>query len=181
MRTIAAALAVAVAGCASSPGTVPNTTRDVGFGSSASATWFEFVPDQAVRTDTLQIYPAQAWAVVARAYADVGLPPGTAQEGMRTYGVPRMTLRRELSGTPLARFVSCGATMGIPNANTYDVTLSVISRLTGFDQNKTIVQTQIRAFARPTGVSANPITCSTTMELERRIANLIEHHGTRGT
>jgi hypothetical protein len=44
-------------------------------------------------------------SAIAKAYEDVGLPTGVAHEGMRTYGVPRATVRRALAGVPMSRLL----------------------------------------------------------------------------
>jgi hypothetical protein len=148
----------------------------VEFEANRGAYSFEFTTEQVVHADTIQVGPAAAWTAIAQAFSDLGLPRGEAREGTTTYGVPRTTVRRSLAGVPLSRFLRCGSTMGAPNADSYDVTLSLITRLQPLSSAATIVQSQLSAHARQTGVSANPLPCTTTRELERRVGRLIEYH-----
>jgi hypothetical protein len=171
-------LAGALGACASSSGSIAPVKQETVFESTTGVYSFQFYPDERIVADTFAITPSAAWTSIARAYADAGLPPGVAQEGMRTYGVQRATVRRALAGVPLSRLLRCGATMGIENADSYSVTLSLISKLRPIQTDTVVIESQLRASAVPTGVSSNPITCATTGELERRIANLLEYHAT---
>jgi hypothetical protein len=179
LRSVLAAFGMCLlAACASSSTAVTPSKQETVFESTGGVYSFQFYPDERIVADTLSITPSAAWSSIARAYADAGLPPGVAQEGMRTYGVPRATVRRALAGVPMSRLLRCGATMGIENADSYSVTLSMVSKLRPIEPNRVEVETQLRASAVPTGVSSNPVTCATTGELERRINNLLEYHAT---
>jgi hypothetical protein len=164
--------------CASSSTAVLPTKQETVFESTGGVYSFQFYPDERIVVDTLSITLSAAWSSIARAYADAGLPPGVAQEGMRTYGVPRASVRRSLAGVPMSRLLRCGATMGIENADSYSVTLSIVSRLRPVLTDRVVIESQLRASALPTGVSSNPIICATTGELERRIKNLLDYHAT---
>lgn len=179
LRSVFAAFGVCLlAACAASSTAVLPTKQETVFESTGGVYSFQFYPDERIYADTLAVTPSAAWSSIARAYADAGLPPGVAQEGMRTYGVARASVRRALAGVPLSRMLRCGATMGIENADSYSVTLSMVSKLRPIATDRVVIESQLRASAIPTGVSSNPITCATTGELERRIKNLLEYHAT---
>jgi hypothetical protein len=116
-----------------------------------------------------------AWAALPGAYAAVGLTGGgVIDEAARQFGMAPTTLPRRLDNSPLSRFVDCGSTRLIPNADTYAVRLQVSTQLVAEVTGVTRVQTVVEGTARPREMSGNPVLCSSTGELERRIARQLQ-------
>jgi len=123
------------------------------------------------RTANVLLPLDSAWAALPGAYAAVGLTGGgVMDEAARRFGVGPTTLPRRLNDTPLSRFVDCGSTRFIPNADTYAVRLQVSTQLVADETGVTRVQTLVEGTARPREMSSNPVLCTSTGELERRIA-----------
>jgi hypothetical protein len=123
------------------------------------------------RTDNVLLPLDSAWAALPGAYAAVGLTGGgVIDEAARQFGVAPTTLPRRLDNTPLSRFVDCGSTRLIPNADSYAVRLQVTTRLVAEGTGITRLQTFVEGTARPREMSGNPVQCTSTGELERRIA-----------
>ncbi|HZG44565.1 MAG TPA: hypothetical protein VEY93_16555 [Longimicrobium sp.] len=118
---------------------------------------------------------ANAWAALPGAYAAVGLTGGAiVNEAEHMFGMGPVVLPRRLGNTPLSRFVDCGSTQFIPNADSYAVRLQVNTQLMSEGTAATRVLTVVEGTARSREMSGNPVTCTTTGELERRIARQLQ-------
>lgn len=116
-----------------------------------------------------------AWAALPSAYAAVGLTgAGVMDEASRQFGVAPTTLPRRLNDMPLSRFVDCGSSRFVPNADSYAVRLQVITQLIAEGTGATRVQTVVEGTARSREMSGNPVLCTSTGELERRIAQQLQ-------
>ncbi|HEV2146892.1 MAG TPA: hypothetical protein VGR37_05800 [Longimicrobiaceae bacterium] len=118
----------------------------------------------------------QAWAALPAAYEALGLRGG-GPAGERLFGVPRMEASRALNGVRLSRYLDCGATVSVPNADSYAVTLQVSTRLTPVTGSSTRVETLVQGTARPRDTSGNPVACTSTGALERQIAEKLRPAG----
>jgi hypothetical protein len=117
----------------------------------------------------------QAWAALPGVYEGLGLAgAGIVDEGQRRFGMAPATLPRRVNGERLARFLDCGYTVSIPNADTYAVTLAIVTQLNGETTDATRVQTVLEATARPRDTAGNQVTCTSTGHLERLIASRLQ-------
>jgi hypothetical protein len=127
------------------------------------------------RTANVLLPLESAWAALPGAYAALGLTgAGVIDEAARQFGVAPTTLPRRLNDTPLSRFVDCGSTRLLPNADSYAVRLQVSTQLAAEGTAVTRVQTLVEGTARPREMSGNPVLCTSTGELERRIARHLQ-------
>lgn len=127
------------------------------------------------RTANVLLPLDSAWAALPGAYATLGLTGASViDEAARQFGVGPIPLPRRLNDTPLSRFVDCGSTRFIPNADSYAVRLQVSTQLVAEGTAITRVQTLVEGTARPREMSGNPVLCTSTGELERRIARQLQ-------
>jgi hypothetical protein len=127
------------------------------------------------RTATVLAPLENAWAALPAAYAAVGLTGAGALDADRhIFGVGPVVLPRRLNNVPLSRFVDCGATQFVPNADSYAVRLQIVTRLTAEAAGVTRASTTVDGTARSREMSGNAITCTSTGELERRIAQALQ-------
>jgi len=173
---VAAALGLTAAGCAST-GTAPvesatgttQTTVRMDGGSAASYQAELSHSDRATETD-LAVPADRAYAVLPLVYEQLGLKINTAVSDTRTIGVSSASTRR-VGKEPLSRFISCGTNVtGTPLADTYAVTLTVLSRVTPSGTTGSLLSTQVIASAQPMSTSGTTVTCESKGELEERIA-----------
>jgi hypothetical protein len=113
------------------------------------------------------------WLVMPRVYELLEIPDaGIDAEGI-TFGNPGFRARR-IEGKRLSTYIDCGmGTTAVPNADDYQVTMSVLTRLTATDDGGTMVVTTVDGSGRPRSVSGNPVHCQSKGELEMRVANLV--------
>jgi hypothetical protein len=127
------------------------------------------------RTANVLLPLERAWAALPDAYAALGLTGAAViDEAGRQFGMGLVTLPRRLNDTPLSRFVDCGSAQFIPNADSYAVRLQVTTQLVAEGTAVTRVQTLVEGTARPREMSGNPVRCTSTGELERRIARQLQ-------
>lgn len=116
-----------------------------------------------------------AWAALPNAYAAVGLTgAAVVDEATRQFGVGPVTLPRRLNDAPLSRFVDCGSSRFVPNADSYAVRLQVTTQLVAEGAGVTRLLTVVEGAARSREMSGNPVLCTSTGELERRIAQQLQ-------
>ena len=170
--------ALLLAGCASAP---PASTIDT----TARRREMVSVGDQMVllepttartRREELAVPADRAWALLPLAYEAAGLPLSTLDSEKRLLGAGGVRTQGRLGGTWLSRYVDCGtAATGLPNADSYAVTLDVATQVDArADGANAALGTIVRATARPASTStSNPVNCVSTGALEHRIAELV--------
>ena len=183
MRQIASALsALLLAGCAGAaassgadiaPTTTVATTRVVttqGGTVMASAMNVDFDVRLAV-TGTAD----EAWAVLPGVYGELGIPLTVNDARSKTIGNTGWRTRRVIGRVPAQRYLECGSSGTLANAETYQLTLSIVSTVTPNPRGGAVVSTAI------TGTGKNPITsssaevrCASTGDLELRIREMVE-------
>jgi hypothetical protein len=176
-RQVASLLTVVLMGCASGQGNgLPEgvergrTIVETPAG-QYDVTTFR-VPDIASRAVSVSL--GQAWSALPAAYEKLGLSLETANAASHLAGTGFVTVHRSLAGTPLSKYMVCGySALGIPSANVYAVLLRVRTQLSETTDGKTLVRTLLEATAHEEGSSTDPVECSTTGTLERRLAELL--------
>jgi hypothetical protein len=125
---------------------------------------------------------AQVWNVIGAVYRDLGIEPTTVLTDAYTIGNQSMKLRRSLAGTPLSRYLDCGSGTGIgPNADYYNVELSIMTQLTAKASGGTDIRSVVDATAKPVSLGSNPVVCTSTSLLESRVAKMVAERMTGGT
>jgi len=83
----------------------------------------------------------------------------------------RGIIATQMLGQPMSKFVDCGrdGATGQPRADSYRVTLGIISSFVAVDSARTSVTTMVTAEAIDRGTSATPVHCSSTGILERAL------------
>ena len=136
--------------------------------------------NQSLSNDTLPVGLARAWEMLPKTYFVLGIPIETVDARVHVLGNTSLTMHRRLAGTPLSRYLSCGNVAGMPNADTYNVTMRILTELVPADSNTTLVRSQISANAHPEGVVSNQIRCETSGRLEERIFRELLKHALAG-
>ena len=125
-----------------------------------------------VSSTTVDAKLDQVWALMPDVYKRLGLPVDGINSVKRTVTTGQVHVRRTLNNVPLSRFFECGrATLG-PNADVYDINLRVETAIGGAD-NGVVIQSSLAASGAGTGNGGAQVRCSSTGELERRIAEKV--------
>ena len=174
---VPALLAAVAAACTATrpdPGhtTAPTTTVvSAGVGSMTIGT----VATSMASSRTLGLPADSVWGVLPGVFASLGMTITTLRPAEHVIGAEGMRVRRRLADAPLPQFLSCGGAPGMPNAERYDVRLSVVTRLERPEPSSrlTSVVTLVEATAREPGVSTGSVRCGSTGRLEDRIFALV--------
>jgi hypothetical protein len=101
-------------------------------------------------------------------YESLGIPVTDRDPAARTIGNTSYKVRRRLGDVPLSRYLDCGSTQGAPSADSYEILLSVNTRLQSATADSTTVSITVNAMGRPVFVSAEYVRCGSVGGLEKR-------------
>ena len=117
--------------------------------------------------------PDRVWRALSVVYEDLKLQVNTLDTQQRRIGVENARIRRQLGGTRLSKYLSCGERMGNPVAETDEITLTLFTQVVPSGTGQSTLHTRVEATAKAMGVSGAPINCATTGELEQRIVEMV--------
>lgn len=178
-RTLLPLLALAACGPAvPAPELAPPATRALRIETMDGTTEMRIDPTRARAHSTAVPLPqGRLWAALPAAYAALGLPAGVGGQAEGRSVVGPLQLTRGLKGVRISRYLDCGATASVPNADSYAVTLHLDTRLEPAGASATRVETQLHASARPMETGGDRISCTSTGLLERRLAEELQRAG----
>ena len=116
--------------------------------------------------------PASTFKALIAAYDSVGIPVGNSAQGEGVIGNLGFKVRRRLKDAPLSRYLNCGTTQVAPNAESYEITLSVATQLQPVPGGTRAVTT-VEAVGKPIAFAGSQVTCMSTGRLEALIGELI--------
>jgi hypothetical protein len=100
--------------------------------------------------------------------------PVAPVEPKRAIGNDEIKVRRRIAGLPMQNVLDCGDKMGLPNAETWDIHMNLLSYVQPGENGGSNIFTRIQAMGNPTDLSNRDLTpCSTTGELEKKIGDLV--------
>lgn len=128
-------------------------------------------------SDALGAAVASAWPRLGAAYTSLGIPLTMLDTAGHALGAIRIRGPRRLAGKPLSALVDCGSTpIGSPRADSYQVTLTVVSQLRTAGTGS-VLHTLIVAFATDPNGSSTAVQCGSTGTLEHMIAAAVQGAG----
>lgn len=178
---VLAAALVAMAGCASSPraatpeldrsGTMPQQVQGV----SGAMTTIRMADNVTAKSNIIDLAPATAFAALKNAYATLGIPVTDINDTKRTIGNVAFRTRKKVGDVPMTKVVDCGGDSGMPNAETYQITLSVQSVISPNDAGGSVLQTLVEGSAKNplTSASSGVVRCVSVGGLEDQVAKLV--------
>jgi hypothetical protein len=114
------------------------------------------------------------WSALQSVYATLEIPLTFRDEGRKRLGNSSFRTRRRVGSVPMIRAVDCGGESGMPNAETYDVTLEITSVLQPDGDGKVRLQTLVQGSARrPSSGGGTDIRCTSLGGLEGKIAEMV--------
>jgi hypothetical protein len=116
-----------------------------------------------------------AWKALQEVYTTLAIPVAELNQQTRTIGNSAYRVRRRIGDVPTMRALDCGGDSGMPNAETYQLLLTVKSRIIPNDAGGSVVQTTLEGTGRNATTSAgSDVRCSSMGALEKRIADLVK-------
>lgn len=181
---VSLSLSVVLLGCASGGSAerpavtqAPQTTRvESGDGTMELRT---------VAVDPTNEYPIDAtpdrlWQVMPAVFAQLQVPVTLQVQAERSIGNRSFEVRRQLGGVRLSRYMSCGEQLGNPNADSYLLTLRIVTRVLGGTGEKARLFTVVDGTAKPVAGSGGVVSCTSNGQLERRLVELAKEQLKRG-
>lgn len=171
---------LAVGGCASSgsapsaapPVTVtPVTQRIV---SSSGTLNINTVHVNAGSSQLVDASVDAAWTALNLAYGELGIPITTLVDAQHLIGNDAYKVRRRIGKITMQNIFDCGNAMGIPNAETYDILMSISSTIVPNPKGGVNLNTRIDATGKSPNFSRDAsVACSSLGALENAIADLV--------
>jgi hypothetical protein len=164
----------ALCACASTGSTredAPASPQTMRVGGRAGATIVaEAVPNVTKVPYTVE----QVWRALPAVYEALAIPTALLDSKAHVISNQGSKVRQRLGKVPLSRYIECGTTQIGPNAETYDVQLSVVTRVDADPPSGGAkISTTVDAAAKPVAFSQEYSRCSSKGELETRIVELV--------
>ncbi|HET9729690.1 MAG TPA: hypothetical protein VF785_03330 [Gemmatimonadaceae bacterium] len=164
-------VACASSGGGSAPAPASQTVRVVGPQGGASLTMA--TPD-APNVHTLSFTADQVWRALPAAFDSLGIPIGTLDPVKRSMGNAGFKIRGRLKGVPLSRYIDCGTSTQIgPNADNYDVSITILADVRPAEPGTTTVTTTFNAAGRPANFAQEYSDCRSKGVLEGRLVDIV--------
>lgn len=113
------------------------------------------------------------WRILPTVYDTLDIPVTLSDPQGRQFGNPRFR-PREIGGERLSVLIDCGrGVTATPNADRYDVILSVVTTLRQREDGSTEILTYVDGSGKPRAVSGNAVHCSSKGILESVISELV--------
>ena len=177
MRPVAILAMTGIVACASqshAPSTATPESERVRMG--GQQTGLRLSSTTVARADTLWLGIDRVWKALPAVYAVLEVPIASFDAEANVIGNSSVKLYRRLGKTPLTRYLDCGSTQIGPNADSYEVFLSVLTKLSRpqADTSNTAVVTTVEATARPIQFRGDPVRCSSKGALEARVIEVLK-------
>jgi hypothetical protein len=171
MRAVAILLLASLSACASAPGAGSAGTGPIlGQGSVGRSTDAR----STVFTQSLAYPVDQVWRALPAAYDSIKVPLNTLDAKTRTIGNDGFKIRQQLGRTPLSSYIDCGRTQIGPNADSYEVVLTVLTQVQPADNGTSKITTTFESSARPIAYSQEYSKCSSKGVLEAKIMDVVK-------
>jgi hypothetical protein len=114
------------------------------------------------------------WSALQSVYISLEIPLTFREDAQKRLGNQAHKARRRIGSVPMIRAVDCGGESGMPNAETYDVTLEISSLVTPTPDGKARLQTLVQGSARrPSSGGTGDVRCTSLGGLEKKIAEMV--------
>ena len=180
MRSLLTLSILALSACASSQGATerPTTVDNARVIGLSGTTTLSTVLPESPEVANVQAPPDSVWRVLPAVFQTLGIPVTTVDATNRMIGNSSHKVRRKLGPVALSKYLDCGTTQSAPSADTYEVQLSVMSRVSpsagpNATPGTTAVMTSVEALAKPVSFAGDNVRCASTGALEARLAQLI--------
>lgn len=172
--TLATALTLAAAACASNTGSGtdegPTPSRQVlRVGNAAAIEMYT----EAGRGESVVMAPSEeVWEVLPDVFEQLEIPITRRDARVPELGNLGYQARR-VEGRRMGNYIDCGTNLSGQLANLYEIQLSVVTKLSDGPEGTTVVATTVDAYGEPRSTSGNQVHCQSREVLERRVAELV--------
>lgn len=119
----------------------------------------------------IEASPDAVWEALAQVYGDLGIEITGMDPRARAVSNPDFTVSRRIGGERLSKYLECGSGTIGGIANQIRIHMSILSQVESGSEGQSTLHTTIQAIGdNPEGTSNTRIPCSSTHQLEHRIA-----------
>jgi hypothetical protein len=156
--------------------TVAPSTASMVVGSSAITTMnVGVVNSYAAIATAVPVSPDSAYRLLVRVWTQLAIPISQQAPLGRTVGNDGLDIRRHIAGMNMQDVLDCGDKMGLPNAETWDIHMNIMSYVTDDGKGGAVVSTKIQALGHDDSVSNRDwVACETKSDLEPKIGNMVK-------
>lgn len=176
-RLTACVILSAMVACASAPGPAGAVTVAAlptgSTGGSSRGIGLEVTTRNLGQELVVPVAQGPAFEALEGAFSALQIPLSRREADRFTLGNDGLKMRRKLGALELRRLFDCGGTSGMPNAETYTITASIISAVSAGTGGGSVVTTVIDASAENPSFPGSGVRCSSTGSLEEAIAKEI--------
>jgi len=178
MRYLAPLLLATIGSCASANTTPTPSTPAVQTvrvaSTSVGTTSMMIISNDGVHTMSVPYTVEKVWAALPAVYDSLGIPRADFDAKERVIGNHGLKVMRRLGGTALSKYLDCGRGQMEANADSYDVFLSVLTRVSPVGDAAASIATTLEAQARPVAFAGDYVHCTSKGELEQRIVDITQ-------
>lgn len=140
--------------------------------------WKEAVLMDSMKVEqALRAAPEAVYAAVLRAYADLEIPTGNTDNIKGIIGSEVFEKIHRFVGATLSRSFSCGDSANGPNADSYRLSIAVVTWVApGANGGTTLASATVASGRDVAGVSRVPRHCASTGAIEAKIAAAVERY-----
>ena len=170
---LAACAPSGTSGSSAAPAPATQTVR-VGGGSGGGAE-LRLSGGSGPHSTTLAFAPDKVWLILPAILDSLGISVATIEPTKRLIGNPSFKVRSRLKSLPLSRYIDCGNSGQIgPNADSYDIVLTVFVNVSPAADGATTVTTTFDAVGRPATYAQEYSQCRSTGLFEKRLLELLQ-------
>jgi hypothetical protein len=169
-------MAMCLSACASRSSSGPDVVRGLVLPTTTSFDGGPRTPSNqpsSVRDTVIVGDRGRIWGVLPSVFASLDIDPEMIDPTTLAIGTQRQRTSR-VDGNLLSVFLDCGGGVAAPNANSYDVSLSLFVQLVARGSGSTLVRTVVDATAQSRYNQSDQIQCASFGTLERRVIGLID-------
>ena len=149
MRRLRVISCVGLLGCASSgataSGSTPLETIRISGGAGLPTTAVDTHPTNESAVITVGFPLDRVWLALRTAYDSLAIPVSSFDASTHTIGNASMRLRRRLGNVAMSKYVNCGNVQGGPSADSYELVLSVVTRVEPSEPGMSRLSTSVDA------------------------------------
>jgi hypothetical protein len=168
------AVATILAGCASSSGALPDRDTRQTVQISGVSGKLNMSSSSSATTTTIAEPIELVWRALPKALDSLGVAVTTIDPARFLIGAEGVKVRQRLGKAPLSRYLDCGQTQIGPNADAYDVMLTVMVQLQKGVPGATNVSTSVEATAKPIAYAQSASECSTKGTFEKALLAILQ-------
>ncbi|HEX7938790.1 MAG TPA: hypothetical protein VF483_07330 [Gemmatimonadaceae bacterium] len=120
----------------------------------------------------LNVGAEEAFQVMPLVYDSLSIPKTWLEPKQFMISSQGFKIRARMGKTVLSRYIDCGSTQIGNNADSYDVFMTVTSKLVPNGKDASTLSTTVEASAKPLSFNQEYANCSSRGELERRVADV---------